>query len=71
MKKADVANRPQAFHHVGLPINKPVGQANQFFNMSSGIYPHEASGGSEPASEASPQPQFILQSFELQTMLLT
>ena len=37
-KKADVANRPQAFHHDGLLIVKPVGQANLFFNMSSDIY---------------------------------
>jgi hypothetical protein len=48
-KKADVGNRPQAFYHVGLPIDKQVGQANPFFNMSSGIYQREASRRSEPA----------------------
>jgi hypothetical protein len=62
-KKADVRNRPQAFHHVGLPIDKPVGQANLFFNMSSGIYQHEASRRSEPASEVSPSPYYSHLSF--------
>ncbi len=37
MKKADVAKRPQAFHHVGLLINKHAGQTSPFFDLSSGI----------------------------------
>jgi hypothetical protein len=31
-KKADVQNCPQAFLHVGLPINKPPGIAGLPFN---------------------------------------
>jgi hypothetical protein len=27
MKKADVAEHPQVFHHVGLLANEPLGQA--------------------------------------------
>ena len=37
-EKADVAKHPQAFHHVGLLIHKPAGEANLLFDMSSGIY---------------------------------
>jgi hypothetical protein len=37
-EKADVAKHPQAFHHVGLLINKHAGEANLLFDMSSGIY---------------------------------
>jgi hypothetical protein len=30
-KKADVAERPKAFDHVGLLVNKPPSQAGLFF----------------------------------------
>ena len=30
-KKADVAEHPKAFDHVGLPFNKPTGTAGLFF----------------------------------------
>jgi hypothetical protein len=36
-----MAARPQAFHHVGLLIDKPVGHANLFFDMSSGLYQYK------------------------------
>jgi hypothetical protein len=36
-KKADVAKRSQAFHHVGLLINKHAGETSPFFDLSSGI----------------------------------
>jgi hypothetical protein len=38
IKKADVAKRPKALHHVGLLINKHTGMASVFFDMSSGHY---------------------------------
>jgi len=38
MKKADVVNRLQAFHHVGLLLNKHAGQTSPSFDLSSGIY---------------------------------
>jgi hypothetical protein len=31
-KKADVAEHPKVFHHVGLLFNKPTGSAGLFFN---------------------------------------
>ena len=31
MKKADVIERPQAFHHVGLLVNEPLGSAEMLF----------------------------------------
>jgi hypothetical protein len=30
-KKADVAERPKAFHHVGLLVNEPPGTAGLLF----------------------------------------
>jgi hypothetical protein len=30
-KKADVVERPKAFHHVGLLFNEPPGKAGLFF----------------------------------------
>lgn len=51
-KKADVAKRPQAFLHVGLLINKHAGEANVFFDMSSGICQTKASCESEFALDA-------------------
>jgi hypothetical protein len=31
MKKADVIERPEAFHHVGLLVNEPPGTAGLLF----------------------------------------
>ena len=34
-KKADVAEHPEVFHHVGLLFNRPPGMAGLHFNESS------------------------------------
>ncbi len=36
-KKADVAENPEVFHHVGLLFNRPPGMAGLHFNESSEI----------------------------------
>jgi len=41
-KKADVVERPQAFQHVGLLVNKRSGTASLLFNQSSGEREHIA-----------------------------
>jgi hypothetical protein len=39
-KKADVVDRPEAFHHVGLLSNEPLGAAEPLFIQSSeGVEP--------------------------------
>ena len=39
-KKADVAEHPEVFHHVGLLFNRPPGMAGLHFNESSEIQIH-------------------------------
>ncbi len=36
MKKADVAEHPKVFRHVGLLFNEPSGRTSLLFNQSSG-----------------------------------
>jgi len=40
-KKADVAESPEGFHHVGLLVNQPPGLAGEPFNESSAINFHD------------------------------